>query len=194
MGKSLKIIMPNTAFVNRKENNMKTKLNQSKLKLAIVSAMLLGTAGLTAPAYADAEKAMEVKASIGLACLIETTELNFGPYDAIVTNKTAALNSTGVTISSTCTAGSSGIIKLSDGLHPDGAQRRMVHATNNAKFLNYNVSGIGFGGTKWDTTAGVAYAGTGAKVSLPVYGQVPPAQGSAINGTYSDTLTALITY
>ena len=35
---------------------MKTKLNQSKLKLAIVSAMLLGTAGLTVPAYADATR------------------------------------------------------------------------------------------------------------------------------------------
>jgi len=173
---------------------MKTKLNQSKLKLAIVSAMLLGTAGLTAPAYAGAEKNMDVKASIGLACLIETTELNFGPYDAIVANLSSPLNSAGVTISSTCTAGSSGIIKLNDGTNADGANRRMVHATDNAKFLNYTVSGIAFGGTKWDTSAGVAYTGTGAKQSLPVYGQVAPAQGSAINGTYSDTLTALITY
>lgn len=173
---------------------MKTKLNQSKLKLAIVSAMLLGTAGLTATAYAGAEKTMAVKASINLACLIETTELNFGAYDAVVAHKSSPLNSSGVTISSTCTAGSSGIIKLNDGTNADGANRRMVHAVDNTKFLNYAVSGIEFGGAKWDASSGVAYTGTGAKETLPVYGQVAPAQSSAINGTYSDTLTALITY
>ena len=52
MGKSLNITLPKTAFVNRKEQEMKTKLNQSKLKLAIVSAMLVGSAGFTMPAYA----------------------------------------------------------------------------------------------------------------------------------------------
>ena len=143
---------------------MKTKLNQSKLKLAIVSAMLLGTAGLTATAYAaGTDEPMQVTASIGLACLIETTELNFGAYDAVVAHKSSPLNSSGVTISSTCTAGSSGIIKSNDGTNADGANRRMVHAVDNTKFLNYAVSGIEFGGAKWDASSGVAYTGTGAK-------------------------------
>ena len=173
---------------------MKTKLNQSKLKLAIVSAMLLGTAGLTVPAYADATGTMIVSASIGLACTIETTALAFGPYDAIVTNKVDPLNSDGVTIASTCTAGSSGVIKLNDGLNNDGGNRRMVHATNTTKFLNYTVSGVSLGGAKWDNTTGRTYTGTGTKETLNVYGQVAPDQGSAINGTYGDSLLATITY
>ena len=69
---------------------MKTKLNQSKLKLAIVSAMLLGTAGITAPAYAlDAN--LSVSASIGMACTITTTTLAFGAYDPVGTHATADL-------------------------------------------------------------------------------------------------------
>ena len=172
---------------------MKTKLNQSKLKLAIVSAMLLGTAGLTVPAYADATGTMIVSASIGLACTIETTNLAFGAYDAVVANKTLPLNSEAGSIASTCTSGSSGSIKLSDGGHADGTNRRMKHATAD-KYLNYTVSGVSLGGEKWDNSTGRTYTGTGTKETLQVYGQVAPDQGSAINGTYGDSLLATITY
>ena len=48
---------------------MKTKLNQSKLKLAIVSAMLVGTAGLTVPAYAD-PALLKVSAIVNMSCTI----------------------------------------------------------------------------------------------------------------------------
>ena len=173
---------------------MKTKLNQSKLKLAIVSAMLLGTAGLTVPAYADATGTMIVSASIGLACTIETTALAFGPYDAIVANKTNPLNSEAGSIASTCTSGSSGSIKLSDGGNAVDGNRRMVHATDATKFLNYTVSGVSLGGAKWDNTTGRTYTGTGTKETLDVYGQVAADQGSAINGSYGDSLLATITY
>ena len=174
---------------------MKTKLNQSKLKLAIVSAMLLGSAGLTVPAYATgASGDLIVSASIGLACTITTTDLAFGAYDAIVTNKTNPLNSEAGSISSTCTSGASGNILLSDGGHAVDGTRRMVHSTDTSKFLNYTVSGVSLGGAKWDNTTGRPYTGDGTKETLNVYGQVAPDQGSAINGTYGDSLLATITY
>jgi len=173
---------------------MKTKLNQSKLKLAIVSAMLLGTAGLTVPAYADATGTMIVSASIGLACTITTTDLAFGAYDAIVTNKTNPLNSETGSISSTCTSGASGNILLSDGGHAVDGTRRMVHSTDTSKFLNYTVSGVSLGGEKWDNTTGRPYTGDGTKETLNVYGQVTADQGSAINGSYGDSLLATIIY
>ena len=174
---------------------MKTKLNQSKLKLAIVSAMLLGSAGLTVPAYATgASGDLIVSASIGLACTIETTALAFGPYDAIVANKTNPLNSEAGSISSTCTSGAAGYILLSDGGNAAGGVRRMKHSTDVTKFLIYSVSGVSAGGAKWDNTTGVAYIGDGNEKVLPVYGQVAPDQKTAIDGTYSDTLTALISY
>ena len=56
------------------------------------------------------------------------------------------------------------------------------------------VSGVGFGGTKWDNSTGVPYEGTGSAKDYPIYGQVTQDQKSAIDGTYSDTLTATITY
>ena len=193
MGKSLNITLPKTAFVNRKEQKMKTKLNQSKLKLAIVSAMLVGSAGFTVPAYAGATNTMLVKASINLACTITTSELNFGAYDAIVTNKAAPLKSVNVKIVSTCTAGSAGKIKLDDGKNFDSGNRRMKHASTD-NFLIYTVSGASFGGPKWDNSAGVAYSGDGTAKDYPLYGQVTEDQKTAIDGTYSDTLTATIAY
>jgi len=69
---------------------MKTKLNQSKLKLAIVSATLLGTAAITAPTYATTAD-MDVTANINVACTIDTEDLAFGAYDPIITNATDPL-------------------------------------------------------------------------------------------------------
>ena len=64
---------------------MKTKLNQSKLKGAIVSAVLVGTASLTLPAYArNRLRKHGVTANIGMNCTISTADIAFGAYDPIV--------------------------------------------------------------------------------------------------------------
>jgi spore coat protein U-like protein len=195
MGKSLNYTLPKTAFVNRKEKSMKTKLNQSKLKLAIVSAMLLGTAGITAPAYAvDKTADLNVSANIGNSCTITATDLTFGAYDPIVTNKTDSLDKMAA-VSSTCTTGATGSIALGNGGNfTEGDGRRMVHETNAAKFLNYNVSNASYGGASWIAAVTVAFTGTGSPDAKDVYGSVAPAQSTAINGNYSDTIVATISY
>jgi len=173
---------------------MKTKLNQSKLKLAIVSAMLLGTAGITVPAYAVTETAdLAVSANIGNSCTISTTDLAFGAYDPIVTNKTASLNKMAA-VSSTCTTGATGTIALNNGgnsTEEDG--RRMKHASSD-NFLNYSVSNAAYGGASWGDGVTVGFTGTGSPDAKDVYGSVAAAQSTAINGNYSDTIVATISY
>ena len=193
MGKSLNIILPKTAFVNRKEQKMKTKLNQSKLKLAIVSAMLVGTAGLTMPAYAvDATQDLKVSANVGNSCTISTTALAFGAYDGVGTNKTAALEKM-AEVSSICTTGAIGTIKLGNGGNFAGGTRQMKHETAE-NFLKYSVSNASYGGASWIGATTVAFLGTGEADPKDVYGSVVPGQGSAITGNYLDTIVATISY
>ena len=173
---------------------MKTKFNQSKLKLAIVSAMLVGTAGLTMPAYAiDASQNLEVSANVGNSCTISTTALAFGAYDGVGTNKTAALEKM-AEVSSICTTGAIGTIKLGDGANFDGGTRQMKHETDATKFLKYSVSNASYGGASWIGSTTVAFLGTGAADPKEVYGSVVPGQGSAITGNYLDTIVATISY
>jgi spore coat protein U-like protein len=172
---------------------MKTKLNQSKLKLAIVSAMLLGTAGLTLPAYAAtlATGSLDVTAQVSASCTVSTTDLAFGEY---LYSADASDSNTSGLIKSNCTIGSGGIIKLSDGDNATGGVRRMVHFSDATKFLRYSVSNVESGGTKWDDTTGVGYAGTGNPVNSIAYGQIEANQSDAIVGTYTDTLVVTVTY
>ena len=172
---------------------MKTKLNQSKLKLAIVSTMLLGTAGITVPAYAvDKNANLNVSANIGNSCTITATDLTFGAYDPIVTNKTDSLKKMAA-VSSTCTTGATGTIALNNGGNGTDAGRRMKHASTE-NFLNYSVSNASYGGASWIGSTTVGFTGTGSADAKDVYGSVAPAQSTAINGNYSDTIVATISY
>ena len=169
---------------------MKTKLNQSKLKLAIVSATLLGTAAITAPTYATTAD-MDVTASINVACTIATENLVFGAYDPIITNATDPLTKM-ASVTSTCTVGAGGSILLDNGNnYTEGSGRRMVHATDNTSFLEYSVSNASYGGANW---SGVTMEGTGSAVEEAVYGQVGAGQNTAVDGSYSDLIVATVTY
>jgi spore coat protein U-like protein len=194
MGKSLNITLPKTAFVNRKEQKMKTKLNQSKLKLAIVSAMLVGSAGLTMPAYAiDAVQNLEVSANIGNSCTISTTALAFGAYDPVVTNLENSLDKM-AEVSSICTIGAIGTIKLGNGGNFVDGTRQMKHETDPLKFLKYSVSNASYGGASWIGATTVAFLGTGSADPKEIYGSVGPNQNTAITGNYTDTIVATISY
>ena len=177
---------------------MKTKFNQSKLKLAIVSAMLLGTAAITAPTYA-LDTNLSVSASIDMSCSITTIPLVFGDYEPGSTHATVPLNAQGG-VSSTCTTGSSGNIKMGQGLNSgdDSSDstplRRMVNGTDATKFLSYSVYSDSARSSVWENATGVAYTGTGSAATLTVYGSVPQAQVDAIVGSYSDTLVVAINY
>ena len=200
MGKSLKIILPKTAFVNRKEQKMKTKLNQSKLKLAIVSAMLVGSAGFSTAIFAGtAADNMVVSTDVGISCTIVVADLTFTSYDPTygVDN-----DSTG-TVTSTCTMGGGVVLTLGQGSVPGTGStaaapvRRMIGTSGAASgtYLNYglyqeNGRSTVFGNTS-DT--GGSFTATGGADVTTVYGRMPKAQTAAL-GSYADSVSVTLTY
>ena len=91
---------------------MKTKLNQSKLKLAMVSAIVAGSMGLSATSYAGTDTAsMAVSTSVSMSCTISAGAMTFASYDPTA----AADNDATATVTSTCTSGGAAVITMSQG-------------------------------------------------------------------------------
>ena len=179
---------------------MKMKFNRSNIKSLIAAGTALGIVAVSMPAYAGTGSSnMTVTSNIGMSCTISTTDISFGAYDAVVANASSPLIANGG-LSSTCTVGSSGHIKISQGLNADDdssdsdPMRRMKHASDATKFLNYDGFSDSGLSTEWENATGVPYTGTGSVAALTVYGRVPAAQSTAIAGSYSDTLTVTINY
>ena len=179
---------------------MKTKINQRLLKLAIVSIVALGISGFSVHTFASpATSDMAVTANIAMSCSISTTDISFGAYDAVGAHAATPLMATGG-VSSTCTTGASGNIKISQGLNPHAGSndnipiRRMVAAGDAASFLDYEVFSNSGRSVVWENGTGLPYTGTGSAVPLTVYGSVAAAQTSAVSGSYSDTVTVSINY
>ena len=176
------------------------KLNRSNIKSSIAAATAFGIVAVSMPAYAGTGTAsMTVSSNIDVSCIISTTNIDFDAYDAVGAHSAADLTATGG-ISSTCTTGSGGNIKIGQGLHASSGStdavpaRRMVHATDATEFLEYNVYSDSTWETKWDNATGEAYTGTGIAQPLTVYGSITKNQTSAVVGSYTDTLVVTINY
>jgi len=181
---------------------MKTKLNQSKLKLAIVSAVLVGTASLTLPAYATGTSSanMSVTANIGMNCTISTADIAFGAYDPIVTHASVDLDAQG-SVTTTCTVGSAGKVIIGQGLDPadnssDIDPLRRMGGPSEGDYLNYQVYSDAGRSTIWanDTDYGKTYNASGSAEVMPVYGRVGAGQTAAVKGSYTDTLLVTVNY
>jgi len=174
---------------------MKTKLNQSKLKLAIVSAMLLGTAVITVPAYAaTAAGNMSVSTDVSLACSMTVGAMNFANYDP-----SSAEDAIGTgTIESTCTAGGTAKITLGQGSSPDtgstisAPERRMVLGS---EYLSYAIYSDTNRTTVWGDTAatGKGITGTGSADNTTVYGKITAGQAVG-SGSFADSVVVTLTY
>jgi spore coat protein U-like protein len=140
---------------------------------------------------------LSVTAIVGATCNISTSPVAFGTYDPTFVNLTAPLNGTG-TVSTTCANGLANTITLDQGLNALAAStaavplRQMKSGTNALAYFLYS---NGARTTVFGNTAatGVAQTGTGVNISATVYGQVPGAQNAA-SGSYSDTVTATVTF
>ena len=132
---------------------------------------------------------LNVQATVVKDCIVSATALAFGNY-------TGALAQTTSTVTVTCTNTTTYTVGLSAGL-ASGATvtTRQMGITQPAGGLNYSLSHIGYGGTNWGNTTGSWVAGTGTGVAQPltVYGQVAAGQHPT-PGSYTDTITATVTY
>lgn len=179
---------------------MKTKLNHPQLKIAALSAMLLGTA-LSVPAYAGTGSAnMAVTANIGMNCTISTTDIAFGAYDPIVANASSDLDAAG-SVTTTCTVGSAGSVIIGQGLgasegSTDADPVRRMQGPSADDYLTYQVYSNDDRTAVWTNfgDTGVAYAASGAAQVMTVYGEVAAGQTDAVEGSYADTLVVTVNY
>ena len=178
---------------------MKTKLNQSKLKLAIVSAMLVGSAGFSAAGYAGTDgSTMAVSTSVGMVCTIDSTgDLNFSHYDPTATDDNVA----SATITSSCTVGGSAKITLSQGDSGTGTDaapfRRMLGGSpgNAGTFLPYSLYQDSDRLTTWGNTAdtGKGFTVTNVAHVATVFGKIAALEAAAV-GVFNDTVAVTLTY
>jgi spore coat protein U-like protein len=172
-------------------------MNIKKKSIAIGTALLVTMLAIpTPPAQATTVTTpLSVTAIVGAVCSLTTTAVSFGSYDPIVANASTALNATG-SISDTCSNGLSGTITLDAGLYPTGSSTASVPARqmrSGASVLGYFLYTDSARSNPWGSS-GVGITGTGTtSVPILVYGQVPGGQNAAA-GSYSDTVTATITF
>jgi len=176
---------------------MKMNIKQNSTKLAIVAGILVGSAGLTVPVFADTEdSSMQVTAGIGKNCVIETTNISFGSYDPANVNATAHLDATG-TITTTCTIGTAGEVLINYGANVavESTDRRMI-GTDTSVYLGYEVYSNSDRQSIWSGEAnnGVDITAAGVGEEMTVYARIPGGQTSAANDSYTDTLTVVVSY
>ena len=190
-----------------KENSVKTKKDQGSLNLAIVLGIALGTAVLTVPSYATETAAnLTVSAEITASCTISTTDLSFGAYDAIVANASQDLTETS-TISTTCTAGTGGVITMGGGDHvsfsrgrgPGSGNIRRMANEGSTSYLRYEIYADASHTIVWNysqiaMSSVASVTGTGTSQDMTVYGKVFKNQQDAAAGSYTDTVTIAVSY
>lgn len=176
-------------------NLMKSSLLATALIAAGVSSASAGTVGTT----------FDVTANVAGKCVtVSATALAFGEYDPVGAHAAAPLDGTN-TVSVRCTKGTVATVTLDDGVNQaagssDAAPlRQMVHATDAAAFLAYQLYSDTHGGNVWGNTAATGKVFTHAvpasqSTDLTVYGRVAGAQDTAIVGNYSDTVSVTVTF
>jgi spore coat protein U-like protein len=158
----------------------------------MVAAAALAVALVSAPNSAFASTATAtfgVSATVTNTCTISGAALSFGAYSG-------AVDQAQTTLTVKCTNNGDYSVALNQGATTGGTVNTRLMA-NGTYTLGYSLYTSNAYSTIWGDGSGstqtVSGVGTGANQTLTVYGQIP-ANESAISGTYSDTITATITY
>ena len=126
---------------------------------------------------------------ISATCTISANNMAFGTYTGLLIGSTS-------TISVTCTKAATYDVGLNAGLATGATVTNRSMTGPASALLSYKLFSNSGYTTNWGNTVGtdtVAGMGTGAAQSLTVYGQVPAGQLKT-PGSYTDTITATITY
>lgn len=162
------------------------------------------------PRAAGTTAVLGISASVAANCVISTSALSFGSYEALSANANTALNAAG-TVSIACTKGSVPKISMDLGQNPSAGKRYMTLVGSGspgvASALYYEIyqppdptpgSGCSFPGSKvWGSSAAQTFvpaAPTGRTArSYNVCGTIPPGQFTVL-GTYADTVVATVNF
>jgi spore coat protein U-like protein len=176
-------------------------MNKINLLSLSVTAALAAAVGFSTPARAASPTktaSVSVTASVAAMCQITGTTVAFGAYDPTVAT---ALTASG-NIVVACTKNTLYTVGLDTGLNsanaPSGSTRAMVDA---GAYLGYDLYSNSGDTALWTNVSGGWVSGTGAggigaaaNQSLPVYGAIPVGQFVTPGTTFTDTVTATITY
>ncbi len=172
--------------------NSSTAYSETVAQLTVNYAFFLllspGCAGATS---STSGTAFNVGATVVNNCLISATNVAFTSQGVL----NSALSATGA-ITARCTNGDAFRISLSSGSSGNVAARQMQRSGGGGT-VNYQLFVDSGHASAWgDGSAGTTMAtgtGTGNPVSINVYGLVP-AQSTPMPGSYSDTITATISF
>jgi spore coat protein U-like protein len=163
---------------------------KSILPAAILGFVALGLTPTTAVAQANpATTTFNVTATVLKDCIVTATALPFGNYTGAVVNASS-------TVTVTCTSGTTYTVGLNQGLTTGATvTTRQMGITQPAGGLNYSLLTTSYTGANWGNTSGswVSGTGNGAAQALTVYGVLPAGQ-YVPPGSYTDTITATVTY
>ena len=152
---------------------------------------LLGAPSCASLTATQGTFAFSVAATVVNNCNISATNVSFAAAGVL----SSALNATG-SITAQCTNGDAYRIALNGGASGNVAARQMARSGGGGT-VNYQLYVDSAHTSAWgDGTSGTAMApgtGTGNQRALNVYGVVP-AQTSPVPGSYSDTITATISF
>ncbi len=179
--------------------------SQTTLKIMVVSALVIITARPNLPAYAFTTTGdMNVSADINASCIMSSTDLDFGDYDATGINATEDLEAT-ATITTTCSSGTTAYVIMDNGLHSTREQR---YAGRSIRFTDYRHMSNAVSDSKlqyelytnenhsivWHVTLRQDIVGSGASEDLPIYAKVFKNQLDAAAGSYTDTINITLNY
>jgi spore coat protein U-like protein len=156
-------------------------------RAAVLGLLALGLSTTSAFAASPATTTFAVTANVATNCAVSATALGFGSY-------TGAVNTASSTVTVTCTNSTGYTVGLDAGL--TGASVTTRQMKNGAATLNYGLFSNGTWATNWGNTLATNWVigtGNGAAQALTVYGQIAAGQ-YVTPGSYSDTITATVTY
>lgn len=156
-----------------------------RTKVAFLALMACLAAPAARARAATANSTIAVSAQVVSACTVSGGAIAFGA----VSTGAAASQQSALTV--TCTSGTAYEIELNDGLSGTAATRRMTGP--NGATLAYDIYRDAGHSQRWGSGAG-ASTGTGSGTAQPVdlYAAIAPA--AAPSGSYTDTVTAILTY
>lgn len=165
---------------------MKTSITRKQYSLALA---LLGVSSLSLGATVT--DTFTVTAEVENACIVSAANLDFGTVNVL---SGADVDAT-ADISVTCTNGASYEVGLDGGGEADVANRAMNDGATGT--LNYSLYSDAGRTTNWGNTTAVdvvAGTGSGSAQTHTVYGRIPQGQNTVTAGSYTDTITATVTY
>ncbi len=166
-------------------------MTRSLLRFTLAAAVLAVLATARPAAAQSASASFQVSANVLRICTISANPIAFGDYDPIGVNETAAADQTG-TLTIRCTRGTAWSVELGQGGNFSAGRRMRLGATG--EYLPYELYSDASRTVVWDTAAPVT--GTAANRSpldLTIYARVPANQ-DALQGFYSDLVTATVNF